>query len=173
MVTTNKLLSLPEYRDAKRIGIYLSMPFGELSTTSLVRKAFTDGKEVYVPYLHSMISPLTQQKTSVMDMLALHSFEEFQTLEPDGWGIPSLKQEQVVDKKNGLGGHGVSGAEYETTVEHRHGIDLIIMPGMAFDYGFRRLGHGKGYYDDFLMRYLEKEKSNSNNGIVKMPFLGK
>ena len=27
------------------------------------------------------------------------------------------------------------------------------MPGVAFDLGFNRLGHGKGYFDSFLSRY--------------------
>lgn len=84
-----------------------------------------------------------------MDMFALRSMAEFESLQPDKWGIPSLQATQIEGRQNGL----------------THGLDLIVMPGMAFDYGFRRLGHGKGYYDHFLTRY---SKMASN-----MPFLGK
>jgi len=120
------------------------MPTGELSTTSIVQDALQRGKKVYIPYIH------TVDKTSVMDMLALESMTEFELLQPGKWGIPSLQPTQIPGRQNCFTGTG---------------LDLIVMPGMAFDQGFRRLGHGKGYYDHFLTRY-----SKWSN---KMPFLGK
>lgn len=120
------------------------MPTGELSTQHIVRDAFQQGKNVYIPYIHRV------DEVSIMDMLALESVTEFDSLQPDRWGIPSLQPTQVPGRQNGLTGEG---------------LDLIVMPGMAFDHGFRRLGHGKGYYDHFLTRY-----SKLSN---KMPFLGK
>ena len=76
------------------------MPTGELSTTAIVQDAFAAGKEVFVPYIHSLESPTTQGKTSVMDMLALESMDELTALTPDRWGIPSLSKEQVATKRN-------------------------------------------------------------------------
>lgn len=37
-------------------------------------------------------------------------------------------------------------------------IDLIIVPGMAFDDSNNRLGRGKGYYDRFLEKLKDKYK---------------
>ncbi|KAJ5095057.1 hypothetical protein N7532_007348 [Penicillium argentinense] len=142
VVATNKFLSLAEYQNAKSIAVYLSMPTGELSTRSIVQDALQSGKCVYIPYIHK------PDKVSVMDMLALESMAEFESLQPDKWGIPSLQPTQIPGRRNCF---------------EASGLDLIVMPGMAFDEGFRRLGHGKGYYDHFLTRYGKWSE--------KMPFL--
>ncbi|OOF94930.1 hypothetical protein ASPCADRAFT_171348 [Aspergillus carbonarius ITEM 5010] len=163
---TNRLLSLQQYQDAKRIGVYLSMPAGELSTTAIVQDALANGKEVFVPYIHSLEFP-SQSKTSVMDMMLLESMEEFRSLEPDKWGIPSLSEASVLNKRNCFGGKGVS-PQPEDATQGPYGLDLIVMPGMAFDHGFRRLGHGKGYYDHFLTRY-SKEQPTIEYPVVTDP----
>jgi 5-formyltetrahydrofolate cyclo-ligase len=118
------------------------MPNGELSTSGIVQDALNSGKQVYIPYIH------TKDQTSVMDMLALGP-TELESLQADKWGIPSLQATQIEGRQNGL----------------TQGLDLIVMPGMAFDHGFRRLGHGRGYYDHFLTQYSKQAS--------KMPFLGK
>ena len=35
-------------------------------------------------------------------------------------------------------------------------IDIIIIPGVAFDKRGYRIGYGKGYYDKFLNKFLNK-----------------
>jgi 5-formyltetrahydrofolate cyclo-ligase len=119
-------------------------------------------------------SAIPQQKVSIMDMLALESVEEFHSLEPDKWGIPSLKKAQITNKRNCFGGQGISLSRAslpEDQTTRNHGLDLIVMPGMAFDPGLRRLGHGKGYYDHFLTRYSQQQ-ANDKTATQRMPFLG-
>ncbi|KAL4914091.1 hypothetical protein BDW62DRAFT_220291 [Aspergillus aurantiobrunneus] len=165
-----RLFALPEYRRAQRIGIYLSMPSGELSTTTIVEDALKNHKEVFVPYIHTIETTATQQKASVMDMLALDSMEEFMSLERDKWGIPSLTKTQALSKTNCFGGTGLSSTVDRETTAGLSGLDLIVMPGMAFDTSFRRLGHGKGYYDSFLTRYL-RWKAERDIDTRNMPLL--
>jgi len=45
-------------------------------------------------------------------------------------------------------------------------LDIIIVPGVAFDASFARLGHGKGFYDRYLTHY-----HSSNVGLTR-PLLG-
>lgn len=35
------------------------------------------------------------------------------------------------------------------------GLDLIVVPGLAFDPYRRRLGHGRGYYDRYITQCLD------------------
>ena len=55
-------------------------------------------------------------------------------------------------------------------------IDLILVPGVAFDRSGSRLGYGKGFYDFFLSSLLKtrvkQEKDNVSHGpaIVGLAF---
>ncbi|KAL8723328.1 MAG: hypothetical protein Q9225_000380 [Loekoesia sp. 1 TL-2023] len=160
------LLSLPEYQSAKRISIYLSMPKGELTTRSIVADALRQGKEVYVPYVYRLAAPTSEGPASVMDMVALHSQEDFEKLESDSWGIPTPSESSIASRKRCLGDGSL---DDESSKEDMHKLDVIVMPGMAFDRRLARLGHGKGYYDFFLTRYqgLLKKSSGSEN---RLPF---
>jgi 5-formyltetrahydrofolate cyclo-ligase len=140
------------YQDAKRIGIYLSMPTGELQTDALVRHALGTGKQVFVPYLFKPSNSLPDTPKSVMDMVDIRSLSDYDSLERDNWGIPTVGADTVEEREHVLS----SGSQP---------LDMILMPGVAFDIdpksGFiRRLGHGKGFYDYFLHRYKQNHGSH-------------
>jgi len=144
---TQSLLALPEYVAARSISIFLSMPHSEISTTALLTHALSAGKRVYVPYIHrnlpSMMSSLaenTPAPPSLMDMLSLSSVDDFDGLERDSWGIPTISE-------------ATRGERTDVLDEQGEELDMVVMPGVAFDESFGRLGHGKGYYDYWLARY--------------------
>jgi 5-formyltetrahydrofolate cyclo-ligase len=152
---------MPEYQAARRISVYLSMPGGEISTTDIVRNALDEGKKVFIPYTYTLDTPSQGQPKSIMDMLELHSMNDFDSLKPDKWGIPTPSKDSISSRANCFGGTGVTNGKTDSV---KDGLDLIVMPGMAFDAHFGRLGHGKGFYDFFLARC---------HHVSHMPFRGK
>lgn len=161
------LLRLEQYKRATSISIYLSIEGKEIETAQIIEDALQAQKQVFVPYLHSVaIEGIS--RTSVMDMLALNSMEDLESFERDKWGIPSVPADTVGDRKNCFGGTGIKRSDPDHKVGGG-GLDLIVVPGMAFDRGLGRLGHGKGYYDRLLSRCQEYV----GLGVMdKMPFLG-
>ncbi|KAI5283433.1 hypothetical protein KEM52_003374 [Ascosphaera acerosa] len=108
-VVTERLLALPQYRCARSVAIYLAMPAGEVQTAAIVRDAFARGKRVYVPYIHRLARPAaaaaaaaTGGRKSIMEMLALDSVQDYDALQRDGWGIPSISPDSVVVQYHGV-----------------------------------------------------------------------
>ena len=166
----NVLLNLSEYKKAKSLSIYLSMPASEAQTDLLVEDALSSGKKVFVPFLYSPSQEPTDggKKRKVMDMLRLNSLKEYENLARDAWGIPSLSAEGVNDRENAMGGKGLTLVGDGTTGsgDDLGGLDLVVVPAVAFDAQMNRLGHGAGFYDAFLARLCDQGKRPK-------PYLGK
>lgn len=150
------------------------MPSSEISTGVIVENALQQGKKVFVPYLYEESDVEEGKVQSVMDMVSLHSIADFESLQPDKWGIPTLDPKTVSMRKSCFGQR-----EHGETTETMKCVflDLIIMPGVAFDSERRRLGHGKGFYDSFLTRYeaelVDKPSTEKTQGKdSRMPHLG-
>ncbi|KAJ4362963.1 hypothetical protein N0V83_010080 [Neocucurbitaria cava] len=156
------LFAMPEYKAAKRISVYLSMPSGEINTSNIVRDALSQGKQVFVPYTYNLHSPLEGQPKSIMDMVELKSMDDFNALQPDKWGIPTPSDDSIASRANCFGGTGITNGDM---MGMQAGLDLIIMPGMAFDSNFGRLGHGKGFYDYFLRRCYQASRMPFRVGL--------
>jgi 5-formyltetrahydrofolate cyclo-ligase len=162
---TDLVLKLPDFTRATRISVYLSMPNGEISTTDIVRQALVQGKKIYVPYIQK-----PTRSDAYMEMFALRSQEDLDSLQPDSWGIPTLDEASLQSRENVMGGFGPSQGG---KVERRNlfeGLDLVLLPGMAFDHSGGRLGHGKGFYDRFLQNYWDEALGKGID--AKMPRLG-
>ncbi|KAK4143380.1 uncharacterized protein C8A04DRAFT_29024 [Dichotomopilus funicola] len=145
------LRSQSAYVNAKRVSIFLSMPTGEIQTDAIVRDALKAGKEVFIPYLHKNMVQAPGLPARVMDMVRLKDLADYEALELDKWGIPSVDPNTVAERRRVFGGP--DAPHSDSTL-----LDLVLMPGVAFDTHpddgvIRRLGHGKGFYDYFLFRH--------------------
>jgi len=157
---TQTLLSWPKYEAAQRISVYLSMPTSELSTTQIVHHALGAGKQVFVPYLYAAterdVGRDGYRPKRCMDMVKLHDLRDFEGLERDTWGIPTVGEEGLELRERILFDRVEKDGDVKEEVE---GLDLMLLPGVAFQEvggeaagGVRRLGHGMGFYDFFLRR---------------------
>lgn len=148
------------------------MPNAEISTRFILLHAFQEKKELFVPYTY-MVTPLRPgQPKSAMDLVSLHSQDDYESLQPDLWGIPTPSQETIAERSKCLWDDEIDPDNQFIEHEKRDcPLDIIIMPGLAFDEGLSRIGHGKGFYDFFLQRY-QKIKASNNDLDTKMPFLG-
>jgi 5-formyltetrahydrofolate cyclo-ligase len=89
-----------------------------------------------------------------MDMVQLRNLADYESLQRDRWGIPSINPGTVHERVRILGGPDAQHSDKAT-------LDLLLMPGVAFDIDpqsglIRRCGHGKGFYDFFIDRYGRK-----------------
>ena len=105
-----------------------------------------------------------------MDLLRLASESEYDGLSKDAWGIPSLSADSAGGRENAMGGRGLTLAGDKITDGvsdgNTGGLDLVVVPAVAFDTHLDRLGHGAGFYDAFLTRFCSQGKRAK-------PYLGK
>jgi len=116
-----RIARLPEYRNADSLMFYVATG-DEVRTQEALSDALAGGKRVIVPYCSGQ----------ELELFELHSLDE---LAPGSFGVLEPRAEL-----RGLPGRRPSPKE----------LDVIIVPGVAFDRRGARLGRGKGYYDRFL-----------------------
>ena len=158
------------------------MPKGEVVTRAIIKDALRHGKKIFVPYIYESKSQGQSKPRSTMDMVSLHSKSDYEALEPDAWGIPSVAENSLAERSQVLKDFKDLSSPVSEIVDKSENVssskgtqsrrlDLIIMPGVAFDRALGRLGHGKGFYDCFLKLYHELNFSVLGED-GKMPFLG-
>lgn len=116
-----RFLALPEYARASTVMFYIDVR-SEVRTRNSLVDALATGKKIVVPYCVD----------GELELFHLESMEELETgmyriLEPKA-ELRSLAEKRVQPEE----------------------LDLIMVPGVAFDRRGGRTGHGKGYYDKLL-----------------------
>ncbi len=118
----DRVVSLPAWAQSDEVLLFDSMP-EEVDTGPLISAADKDGKLIYLPRMHG-------------HDIHFHLFAAAD-LEPHSYGM----MEPPADAPTW------APAATDATVRRT----VIICPGLAFDGDGRRLGHGKGFYDRFLL----------------------
>jgi 5-formyltetrahydrofolate cyclo-ligase len=118
---TNRLVEREEFGQADTLHLYIDALSGEVPTHELATRALTEGKRVAVPKIATFKPPeMVALEISSLDELALSSTGLW---EPD----PSRADRVPEDE-----------------------IDLVVVPGVAFDRTGHRIGLGGGFYDRWL-----------------------
>ena len=119
-IIMNKLFNEEEFKKAKIVMFYVSLR-DEVNTLTMIDEAVKAGKRICVPVI------LKEEKRLIAGEIKNRS----EDLESQHFGIYQPRPGHVK----------------EVPLEN---IDLIIVPGVAFDRNNVRLGRGHGYYDKFL-----------------------
>jgi len=116
-----KFMALPEYQRAAAVMFYVDVG-AEVRTRDGLEQALTSGKRIVVPYC-------------VAGELKLFHLEQMAELEAGSYRVLEPKQQlRNIARKR----------------ERVEQLDLIMVPGVAFDHRGARIGHGEAYYDKLL-----------------------
>lgn len=146
-IIINKILRLNEFINSSSILVYISMP-GEVITTKLIKTELSEEKIISVPVVKENEKDLYLTKLS-----SDHKSELLSN---------SFKENSKFWKQSNFGVLEPTENSLDQTDINK--IDLIIVPGLAFDRTCMRLGYGGGYYDRLL------SKRNKNTIAVAVGF---
>lgn len=132
---SSTLLNVDQFKDAKRVALYMNMPNLEVQTMDLIKKCFELNKRVYLPRCNTTAKE--GRKKNYLSMLEVSSFDQVLQLKPQG-------KYDLLEPTSG------------NDIMDSGDLDLIIMPGVGFSKLKKRLGHGAGFYDEFLTVYSKK-----------------
>jgi 5-formyltetrahydrofolate cyclo-ligase len=119
-IIRNRLFNEEEFKKAKVVMFYVSLK-DEVDTCIMIDEALKAGKRVCVPVI------LKEEKK----LIAGEIHNRLKDLESQHFGIYQPRYDRVK----------------EVPLDD---IDLVVVPGVAFDKKNIRLGRGHGYYDRFL-----------------------
>ena len=130
-----RFMSLDEFGRAKTVMFYVDVR-DEVRTRFDLANALQSGKRIVVPYC-------------VEGALALFHLKDINELETGMYGVLEPRHELR------------SLSQRKVEIDE---LDLIMVPGVAFDPQGNRLGHGKGYFDKLL------EHAQPNTALVGIAF---
>lgn len=136
------LRNLEVFKQCKKIAFYMNMDTSEIKTMKMIKECYLKGNiEVYLPHCYKIMineEKLYPNQVSKLIFYKMESMKQVEILKPQGkYGIKEpISGKDLMDTMNGL--------------------DLMILPAMAFTKKCYRLGHGVGFYDDYIKRHYIK-----------------
>lgn len=115
-----RLFKTPAFQAAKTVMLYCSFD-GEVETADMMKQAKKMGKTIAVP--------VTVRNEKKIIPSLVDNMEEELTEGPYGIKQPRKERQRHIEPGS---------------------LDLVVVPGVAFDRHNNRLGRGEGYYDRFL-----------------------
>ena len=125
-IICQRIIELPEYQQAKTVLWYVHCR-SEVRTLSALSRELQGNRRIVVPYC-----TVDENGEKCLGLWLLKSIDE---LQPGMWNIlePAKTRWQAADRQ-------IQADE----------LDLVLVPGVAFDVSGGRLGNGAGYYDRLL-----------------------
>ena len=122
-----EMLPMPKSSSDRKPALLTYMPFrSEVDVTPVMEWCWAQSVRVLLP----RVLPETRS-------MALHEVRSYEDLASGAWGIREPKPELPVEP-------------------HLGDITMILVPGLAFDREFVRLGYGGGYYDRFMQLFAAR-----------------
>jgi 5-formyltetrahydrofolate cyclo-ligase len=122
------------------LAIYVHCPkLREVDTTTTLVEVLNRKSKVYVPRV--------LDKDSNMHFLHITSLNELEEVPPYGIREPLITYSD--------------GRPRADVLEMNDQLELILMPGLAFDAQGKRLGRGGGYYDKFIAQCIERAEEKN------------
>lgn len=119
-IIIDKLKATEEYKNSKSIMVYMDFK-NEVNTKDFINEALSEGKKIIIPY--------TDTDKVLIIPVEINSLDDLITCK---FGYLEPKKEKISNPYD---------------IEK---IDLVVVPGVAFDKKRNRIGFGKGYYDRLL-----------------------
>mmetsp|Transcript_20937 Transcript_20937/g.49728 ORF Transcript_20937/g.49728 Transcript_20937/m.49728 type:complete len:634 (-) Transcript_20937:237-2138(-) len=147
-----QVMELDVYKSASSVGLFLSMPKGEINTDYIIEDCIRQNKQIWVPEVGPNFE---NPDMDLRKVILVDSDDENQKLfhklwPTNKWNIPEPPSDMPF------------------IVARPGDIDLLIVPGLGFDTARNRLGQGKGYYDRFIAKMNDNASSSHNQKTMPL-----
>ncbi|XP_044486966.1 5-formyltetrahydrofolate cyclo-ligase, mitochondrial-like [Mangifera indica] len=144
----NIVLEAPWFKSCQRLCAYISCSaLREVDTSKLLSRILqTPPKDSHAKMVKKLYVPRVEDKNSNMRLFHISSVDDLIA------NSMNILEPAPVD---------ADGKEREDVLQANEPVDLLLLPGLAFDRSGRRIGRGGGYYDTFLKKYQELAKERN------------